>query len=238
VDIDIECQSLLASWVRWSFECEYPQGKRIIMSKARQLARESGRSFKTDDGLPSQKWWLSFLHRHSLSLRVGRSTTAMPPTRAKVERFFERLHALHALHNYSAEQVWNGDESGYQRFKPEGSRVCVDAAMRRKDAPRRIGRTVREHITLFACVNANGVPAPPCWITAAATTDGFARMLPGTPDNTHLFATGTPSDPLALRLLHAYCPHCRCVASFLPSFLPRVIDTLYSERVDRFRVFS
>jgi hypothetical protein len=180
----------LASWVRWCSVADMPQTKRIILKKAKSLATAAGNAFATPDGLPSQHWWVDFLRRHDLTLRVGHKRTASPPTQAKIDAFYRHYNALMDKNEYSAEQIWNMDETGFQRFSPDGTKVCVDACMRRKDVPRRIGRDVRQHITLLACVNANGVQAPLCWLIKGDSIKTFVNMLPGTPKHTHCYPTG------------------------------------------------
>ncbi|KAI5696546.1 hypothetical protein M8J76_008062 [Diaphorina citri] len=73
-------------------------------------------TFNANNGMAGRDWLAGFLKRHSQILSV-RKQTGTSHARAKgfnreVDKFFNTLEELHSKHNFTADRMFNVDETG------------------------------------------------------------------------------------------------------------------------------
>lgn len=117
------------------------------------------------DGIPGNGWMRWWKKRHpDLTLRVSQ---ALESARAKglceenVMSFYSNLQHLYDMHQYSAERIWNCDES-----RAQAGRTCGAIVIARKGA-RRVHTVVpnqREWLSVLVCINAAGTSIPAFYI--------------------------------------------------------------------------
>jgi hypothetical protein len=180
-------QLYLACWVGWMAASYMPQGQGIIMQKAAELALAVGVVFASSTGKPSRKWLRGFLGRHHLALRSVKRMPPDAPAKTTIDDWFAERWRMQHQFNFKPRNIWNMDESGWARFNDKGKAV-VSKDMAGKTAPH-LYKDFRDHITLVACVNAEGVPMPPSWITIGSTTKNFVESTRNATPGAYINAT-------------------------------------------------
>ena len=117
------------------------------------------------DGIPGGGWMRWWRHRHpELTLRVSQ---ALETARARglcaqnVESFYKNLQSLLTLHEYSADRIWNCNESGAQAGRSSGGVVIARKGARHVHS---IMLDQREWLSVLVCINADGVSIPSFYV--------------------------------------------------------------------------
>ena len=144
--------------------CEMGQGLTPSALKLKVYDITKSRPTPFRNGIPGEGWMRWWWHRHpELSLRVSQ---ALETARARglcaenIKSFYENLQSLLTLHQYSADRIWNCDESGAQAGRNGGVVIA------RKGA-RRVHSIVpdqREWLSVLVCINAHGVSIPSFYV--------------------------------------------------------------------------
>jgi hypothetical protein len=181
----------LVLWVLLLARLRFPATKRLILSKAQQIAKTvAGRSFKA--GLPSDQWWADFKFRHpQVKLRKVRSidkARSDAVTRDVLNSFYADLRWLVSEYKFTPDRIFNMDETGLESLG--GRRMVAVGADGDSGA---VLHTSSSHITLIARVNANGtIRLPPTFLfTGKEGRVPRNDLLPGAPEGWTYMQTGT-----------------------------------------------
>ena len=121
----------------------------------------------------SRKWWRGFKSRHS------GFDCCRPKGRADIKKleaeqnegailsFYEEFDNLDQKFNFIPSQVWNADETGSCQKE---SAAFIVANTKQKTIGSRIS-TNAKHMTLLACISADGTYSPPLFICKAKTVN-------------------------------------------------------------------
>jgi hypothetical protein len=157
--INVE-ESSLEQYLLQMQELGYPLTIGQLRLKVAEMVETRHNPFR--NGIPGVGWLRWFRRRHpNLSLR---STQGLEVNRARnlcpenVASLYHNLQTLYARHNYSADHIWNYDESGAQVGKNGGGTLVF--AKRGSKAVHSIILDEREWLSVLTCVNAVGQYIP------------------------------------------------------------------------------
>ncbi|XP_069681190.1 uncharacterized protein [Periplaneta americana] len=139
-----------------------------VRSLAFELAEKNNlaHSFNRTKKMAGKCWFYSFLKRNpQLSLRSAEPTSlarAMGFNRVVVKQFFDLLSDLYKKHNFTADRVFNVDETGIRTVPNKQSKVL---ALRGK---RQVGGLVSAErgilVTAETCMSASGIYMPTMFV--------------------------------------------------------------------------
>lgn len=179
----------LALWILLLARLRFPATKRLILLKAQEIAATvPGRSFK--QGLPSDQWWFDFKARFpQIRMRKVRALDKArtdASTRDVLNTFYSDLRWLIDTYGFTAERIWNFDETGLESL---GGRSLV--AVGDGDAGA-VLHSSSSHISLLACVNAAGTARmPPTFLfTGKEGRTPRQDLLPNSPSGWMYMQTG------------------------------------------------
>lgn len=145
--------------------CEMGQGLTPTALKLKVYDITKDRVTPFRDGIPGGGWMRWWRHRHpELTLRVSQ---ALETARARglcaenVESFYKNLQTLLTLHEYSADRIWNCDESGAQAGRSGGGVVIARKGARHVHS---LVPDQREWLSVLVCINASGVSIPSFYV--------------------------------------------------------------------------
>lgn len=204
-----EQEAALIGWIGARQRARYPPTRREIMAKAATVAAESGVSFGTPDGHPSDHWWRWFRARHpTLAPRPAR---ALAPARADVtqkelsdfvatyQTELARVLAGHSTRRspydnplYS-NRVWNADEIGLGAYSTKriNRTVYADSAIAENPLAELRQDRSAGHVTVMLAISAAGHALPPFCIKQGAKRK--QEWLIGCPPGTTWVAGGQGS---------------------------------------------
>jgi hypothetical protein len=145
----------LVLWILLLARLRFPATKRLILLKAQAIAETvPGRSFK--QGLPSDQWWYDFKARFpQIRMRKVRALDKArtdASTRDVLNTFYSDLRWLIDTYGFTADRIWNMDETGLESL---GGRSFVAVGAGDGDGGA-VLHSSSSHISLLACVNADG----------------------------------------------------------------------------------
>ena len=145
--------------------CEMGQGLTPIALKLKVYDITKSRPTPFRNGIPGKGWMRWWRHRHpELSLRVSQT---LETARARglcaenIKSFYDNLQSLLTLHQYSADRIWNCDESGAQAGRNGGGVVIARKGARHVHS---IVPDQREWLSVLVCINADGVNIPSFYV--------------------------------------------------------------------------
>ena len=145
--------------------CELGYGLTPIALKLKVYEITRGRWTPFRNGVPGKGWMKWWKRRHpELTLRVAQ---ALESTRAKglcadnAKSFYDNLEVLYNLHAYTADKIWNCDETGAQAGRNGGAIIIARKGARNVHS---IVPNQREWLSTLVCINASGSAIPSFYI--------------------------------------------------------------------------
>ena len=152
------------------------RGFGLTLEKFLELATDVVNSTKTLSKpltLLSRDWWIGFKSRHPNFIccrpkgRVVTSKSDAEQNEEGILSFYEQYENLNLKFNFTPSQVWNADETG--SCQKENSSYIV-ANKNQKTIGSRVSSNAT-HMTLLACICANGSYSPPLFICKDKSLD-------------------------------------------------------------------
>jgi hypothetical protein len=141
-----------------------------MKAKAQQIAEQRGLSFRGRLGLPSNNWFKGLRKRHpDLKMakpKLRKSSEARAASLPNVQRWFDTLADVYAKYNVQPEQLFNVDETGFDRLGQSNAPVAMRADS--KAVPVVVNSGWTEHITFIGAVSAAGHIVAPFFVFKGA----------------------------------------------------------------------
>lgn len=184
---DCEEKELVAYLIRAS-KLHHGLSPKSMRQMAFQYALKNGKNISQEwvkNECASYDWYYGFVnirHKQFLSLRTPEATSLSRATafnRHNVQQFFDNLSSLYQRHNFSANRIWNVDETGITTVhKPKK----VLAAKGMKQVSQVTSGERGQLVTVCGAINASGNHLPPFMIFPRKNWQ--IRMIDGGPPGT------------------------------------------------------
>ena len=132
---------------------------------AKEIAIPESWSRNENQNAAGEDWYRGFMARHShLAVRAPEATSLGRATafnRVTIGNFFEKLGEVYRRHRFTAQNIWNVDETGLSTVHKPGKIVAVKGQ-------RQVGKVTSaergQNVTMCVCVSAMGNSVPPMLI--------------------------------------------------------------------------
>ncbi|XP_065574282.1 uncharacterized protein LOC136036157 [Artemia franciscana] len=173
---------------------------------AKEIAIPESWSRNENQNAAGEDWYRGFMARQShLAVRAPEATSLGRATafnRVTVGNFFEKLGEVYRRHRFTAQNIWNVDETGLSTVHKPGKIVAVKGQ-------RQVGKVTSaergQNVTMCVCVSAMGNSVPPMLIFPRKKCPEI--LLKGAPPGTIAHGSETASGWMCNELFLVWMNH-------------------------------